>query len=110
MGCMELRVERPGMNLALDLARPLGRVSLPGLSHAGQQIPLLMEKVVLKELTLKGALGQVAEVGDAVRLINSRRYPIEKIATHVFPLEDTEKGIKLFMSGDPDCIRVALRP
>ena len=30
----------PGMNLALDLARPLGRVSLPGLPHAGQQVPL----------------------------------------------------------------------
>jgi threonine dehydrogenase-like Zn-dependent dehydrogenase len=100
----------PGMNLALDLARPLGRVSLPGLPHAGQQVPLLMEKVVLKELTLKGALGQVVEVTDAVRLINSRRYPIEKIATHVFPLEEAEKGMKLFMSGDPDCIRVALRP
>ncbi len=36
----------PGMNMALDLARPLGRVSLPGLPHAGQQLPLLMEKVV----------------------------------------------------------------
>lgn len=99
-----------GMNLALDLARPLGRVSLPGLPHAGQQIPLLMEKVVLKELTLRGALGQVAEVADAVRLINSRRYGVEKITTHVFPLEEAEKGMKLFMSGDSDCIRVALRP
>jgi len=100
----------PGMNLALDLARPLGRISLPGLPHAGQQVPLLMEKVVLKELTLRGALGQVAEVEDAVRLINSRRYPVEKITTHVFALEEAEQGMKLFMSGDPDCIRVALRP
>jgi threonine dehydrogenase-like Zn-dependent dehydrogenase len=33
-----------------------------------------------------------------------------KIATHVFPLEEAETGMKLFMSGDPDCIRVALRP
>jgi threonine dehydrogenase-like Zn-dependent dehydrogenase len=69
-----------------------------------------MEKVVLKELTLRGALGQVAEVADTVRLINSRRYPIEKIATHVFPLEEAEEGMKLFMSGHPDCIRVALKP
>ena len=51
-----------------------------------------------------------AEVADAVRLINSRRYAIEKIATHVFPLEKAEAGMKLFMSGDPECIRVALKP
>lgn len=99
-----------GINLALDLARPLGRVSVPGLPPAGEKIPMLMEKVILKELTLAGALGQVAEVADAVKIVNSRRYPIEKIATHVFPLEQAEEGMKLFMSGDPDCIRVALRP
>ncbi len=99
-----------GMNLALDLAKPLGRVSLPGLPHAGQEVPLLMEKVILKELTIRGALGQTAEVADAVRIINSRKYPVEKIATHVFPLEEAEMGMKLFMSHDPDCIRVALRP
>jgi len=80
------------MNLALDLARPLGRISLPGLPHAGQQVPLLMEKVVLKELTLKGALGQVAEVADAVRLITPADTPIEKIATHVFPWKRPKRG------------------
>lgn len=78
----------PGMNLALDLARPLGRVSLPGLPHAGQQVPLLMEKVVLKELTLRGALGQVAEVADSIKRCRFQRRILFPRVGHRFDLRD----------------------
>jgi hypothetical protein len=30
--------------------------------------------------------------------------------THVLPLERGEEGMRFFMEGRPDCIRVALRP
>jgi len=30
--------------------------------------------------------------------------------THTLPLERGEEGIRFFMAGQPECIRVALRP
>lgn len=100
----------PGFELGLELVRPLGRLVMAGVPH-GQRANLALQKVPLKEITILGALGQLySEVADAVKILNSRRYPIEKIVTHVFPMEKAEEGMKFFMSKDPSCIRVALKP
>ena len=93
-----------------DLLRPLGRYVLVGTTGGGKQIGMLTDRWVLYEITVKGGLGQAWNCEDAVAIINSRQYPIEKMITHVYPLEKGNDAMRFFMEGRPDCIRVALRP
>jgi threonine dehydrogenase-like Zn-dependent dehydrogenase len=96
--------------LAPDLLRPLGRCVLVGSMGSAKTAAMATDRWILKELTVRGGLGQAWNCEDAARIINGRQVAIEKIITHVLPLERGEEGMRLFMEGRPDCIRVALRP
>lgn len=96
--------------LGPDLLRPLGRYVLAGTTGGGRAVGLVTDRWVMRELTVRGGLGQSWNCEDAARIVNSRRYAIEKMITHVFPLERGDEAMRLFMEGRPDCIRVALRP
>ena len=52
-------------------------------------------KVVMKEVTIKGAIG-VTRTGyaNAIQLLESRRYDVEKMHTHDFDLRDAELAIR----------------
>jgi threonine dehydrogenase-like Zn-dependent dehydrogenase len=76
----------------------------------GRQVSLVTDTIVNKELQVIGGHGQAWEVEDAVRLLNARKYPIEKLITHRFPLQEAERAMALFMAAPKDCIRVALVP
>ena len=48
----------------------------------------------MKELTIKGMNGQdLVSVEPALRLIQSGKYPLEKMHTHTFSLDDAEKAV-----------------
>ena len=53
------------------------------------------DKVVMKEIQIRGAIG-VTSTGyrSAIRLIESHKYPLEKMHTHDFALRDAELAIK----------------
>jgi len=61
-----------------------------------KEVPgFVSDKVVLKELTIKGAMGVTWSAYDsAIRLIESGSVPIEKMHTHNFALEDAELAIR----------------
>ena len=46
----------------------------------------------------------------AARIVNSRRYPVEQMVTHTFPLCEAPAAIGLFKEGRDDVIHVALDP
>jgi threonine dehydrogenase-like Zn-dependent dehydrogenase len=96
--------------LAPDLLRPLGRCVLVGSMGGGKTAAMATDRWTLKELTIRGGLGQAWNCEDAARIVNSRRFAVEKMITHILPLERGEEGIRYFMVGHPECIRVALRP
>lgn len=98
-----------GIAMATDLLRPLGRCVVAGFPGA-QEVSLYSEKLVRKELTVKGGLGQAWNVEDAMRLINSRRLPIEKIITHRFPVTESVAAMDFFINRPDDCIRVSMGP
>ena len=61
-----------------------------------KEIPrFVSDKVMMKEITIKGAIG-VTRTGyaNAIRLLESRKYPIERMHTHDFPLEEAETAIR----------------
>ena len=80
---------------AVDMVRPKGTIILAGLKD-GAPVALASDRVVLKQLTLQGVGGHdSASVAAALRLIASRRYPLEKLCTHTLALAETERALAL---------------
>lgn len=96
-----------GIQIAPTLLRPLGRLMLAGVTGM-REIPFITDWIINKELTVVGGLGQSNDVEAAVGIINSGRFPIEKMITHVFPLDKAADGMQYFMEGHEDCIKCAL--
>jgi len=90
--------------------RPMGRYVLVGSMGGAKEVGLATDRWILYELTVRGGLGQAWNCEDAAQIVNSRRFALEKMITHVFPLERGEEALRFFMEGRPECIRVALRP
>jgi threonine dehydrogenase-like Zn-dependent dehydrogenase len=66
-----------------------GRVVLAGLK-GGKEIPLRTDLIINRALTVVGAFGVDARAyAEAIRIIESRRFPLEKLHTHTFGLHDT---------------------
>jgi len=97
------------MQLGLEAARPTARYVMIGTCGYGRT-PLVTDMIVFKELRVLGGLGQSWDTEPAVQIINSRRYPIEKMVTHVFPLERADEALHFFMDSPDQAVRVAIRP
>lgn len=96
---------------APKLVRPLGTIVIPGLT-GGKTVPLPTDEIVTKELRILGGLGQAWNVEAAVRLLEEQKYPVKKMATHILPLEEAERGLRLAaneIEGE-DPIKVVLTP
>ncbi len=80
---------------ALDFVRPGGRVILAGVKGFKAIPDFVSDKIVMKEISLQGAIGVTSSgYRSAIRLLESRRYPVEKIHTHDFALRDAELAIR----------------
>ena len=97
------------MQLGLELTRPAGRYVLAG-TCGYDAVPLITDMIVFKELQVLGGLGQSWDTEEAVKIINSRRYALEKLTTHVFPLEQADEAMRTFMIKRSEVIKVAIKP
>jgi threonine dehydrogenase-like Zn-dependent dehydrogenase len=95
---------------SLAIAKPGGTVMLAGMKGSGRTIPgFSSDMVMLKELTIKGMNGQdLVAVEPALRLIASRKYPLEKMHTHSFALEDAELAIQTLAGRVPGAASISL--
>ncbi len=79
---------------ALLAARHGGRVVLAGLK-GGKDIPVRTDLIINRALTVVGAFGVDARgYREAIRLIESGRFPLERLHTHTFGLDDVELAIE----------------
>jgi len=98
---------------AIDVARRGGRVVLGGTKGPKPVPNFISDKVVGKELTILGAFGVDWPAYEAaVRLIESGKYPLERMHTHTLPLEEAERGLALLAGSvqGEQAIHVALVP
>ncbi|MFQ5514104.1 MAG: zinc-binding dehydrogenase [Myxococcota bacterium] len=80
---------------ALDYVRPGGTVVLAGVKGFKPIPDFVSDKIVLKEIQIRGAIGVTYEAYErAIRLLESGRVPLEKMHTHEFPLREAEKAIR----------------
>lgn len=80
---------------SLDYVRMGGTVVLAGVKGF-QEIPgFVSDKVVMKEITIRGAIGVTSSgYANAIRLLERRNVPIERMHTHDFGLRDAELAIR----------------
>jgi threonine dehydrogenase-like Zn-dependent dehydrogenase len=80
---------------ALDYAAPGARVILAGTKGFRPIPEFVSDKLVLKEISLRGAMGVTSSgYRAAIRLIEAGRHPLAKLHTHDFALRDAELAIR----------------
>ena len=80
---------------AMAIAVRKGRIVVAGLKGQRSARELPVDDVIYKELTIRGVLSMpVDDTFRAVDVIESKRYPFEKMHTHSFPLEQAEDAIR----------------
>jgi 2-desacetyl-2-hydroxyethyl bacteriochlorophyllide A dehydrogenase len=80
---------------AISMVRPGGRVVLAGVKGNKAVPNFISDHVVMKEVNVMGAIG-VTSTGykAAIKLIESRKVPVEAMHTHDFALDDAERAIR----------------
>jgi threonine dehydrogenase-like Zn-dependent dehydrogenase len=98
---------------AIDAVRSGGTVVLAGLKGQGQAPTLDTDKVIFKEVTLRGAFSQGWQSYErALRILDENRYDLARLRTHDFALADADRAIQI-LSGEvagEDGICLALHP
>src|SRR5258707_549365 len=99
---------------AIAIAKPQATILFAGIKGSGKPIPgFSVDSVILKELTLRGVAGQDLRAYEpALRLIESKKYPLEKMCTPTFSLEEAERAV-LTLAGrtsDEASISVTITP
>ena len=98
---------------AVDMARRGGIIVLGGIKGMKAVPNFLSDKVVIRELTMMGALGvDYPSYEAAIRVIESGRYPLAEMHTHTLPLGEAEHGLRLLAREVPgeEAIHIALVP
>jgi threonine dehydrogenase-like Zn-dependent dehydrogenase len=102
---------------ALYYAAPGARIVLAGVKGFTAVPEFISDLVVMKELTIRGALGVTSRAyRSAIRLIESGQLDLRAMHTHDFPLEQAEHAIQLLageVAGETSihsCLRPDLRP
>jgi threonine dehydrogenase-like Zn-dependent dehydrogenase len=78
---------------AIELVKMMGRVVCIGVSGR-QKTPVDFDTLVVKGVHILADHAQAGNVKDAVRIINSRKYPIEKIHNFRYSLEDLPRALE----------------
>jgi len=77
---------------ALELVKPTGRVVTIGLS-GGKETPIKFDALVDKGVVILADAGQAGNWEDALRIINARKYAIEKISNFTYRLEELPRAL-----------------
>jgi threonine dehydrogenase-like Zn-dependent dehydrogenase len=101
------------LNHAVAIAVRKGRIVVAGLKGQRPTRALQADDIIYKELSIRGVLSMpVEETFRAIDLIQSGRYPFEKMHTYSFPLEQAEDAIRTLAGAVPGVnpIHIAIVP
>ncbi len=114
-GAFLVSVQTPPASLAhaVAMAARRARIVVAGLKGRRPTPDIHADDIVYKELTIRGVLSMPYEDFErAIRLLESRKYPFERLHTHSFPVEQAERAILTLAGrvGGPAAIHVAIVP
>ncbi len=82
-----------GIQAAIQIVRRVGRIVNIGIS-GGVETPIKFDDLVWKSVSIINGLGQAGNVDDAMKLIDTGKFPFEKINNFTYRLEDLAKAIE----------------
>jgi alcohol dehydrogenase len=98
-----------GRLLALRALRKGGTCVLIGMSP--DKLTLVPDDdIIFPEVTIIGSIMSGHGYEPAVKIIESGRYPVESIVTHVFPLEKIDEAFDTLIHRRGDPIKIVLNP
>jgi threonine dehydrogenase-like Zn-dependent dehydrogenase len=93
---------------AMEAVAHGGRIVLAGLK-GNEPIELVTDRLINKGVTVVGAYGVNADAYiEAIRIIESGRFPLERMHTHTFELADIQQAIEVL--GDGEGVHVCVCP
>jgi L-iditol 2-dehydrogenase len=98
----------PTVAQSLAVARPGGQVTWVG--NSAPEVPLPMQELVTRELTVRGAYGYVDEFVGAVEALAEGQIDASSIIERVAPLADGEALFKELAAGSLAAVKVVLTP
>ncbi|WP_375573081.1 alcohol dehydrogenase catalytic domain-containing protein [Ahrensia marina] len=97
-----------GVDAAIEIATPGATIVLQGLCGARPDQGFDLDRIVVNDLTLRGALGSPGIWPDVIDLIERGRIDPSLIVTHTLPLSDYAQAFEAVRSRE--AIKVILRP
>lgn len=98
---------------AVALVRKQGTVVVGGLSGNDALAPINIDSLVFNQVRLQGVYTKGSRAIEAgIRLIESRKYPLERMVTHRYPLERAAEAIRAIGGETPGVypIKAAIAP
>jgi alcohol dehydrogenase len=98
---------------SIDLVRRQGTVILGGLTGKDTLTPLSIDALVWNQIKLQGVFTKGAQaIHDAIKLIESGKYPLERIVTHRYPFAAADEAIRAIGGELEGCypIKAAVEP
>jgi L-iditol 2-dehydrogenase len=93
---------------SLAVVRTGGHITWIGNSQP--EVPVNMQQVVTRELTIRGTYGFAEEFGRAIQAIHSGRIDVTPLIERTAPLEDGPQLVHDLAKGTLDVAKVVLRP
>ena len=95
---------------AFDYARRGGTVTIVGLT--GDKVVSLNtdRQLVFKEIRLQTSYLSAWGYQGAIRIVESGRFPLEKLVTQVFPLSSVREALVFSHDRKDECVKAALAP
>lgn len=100
------------VELAIALARKGATILLASSKHGKPIAGFQSDLVVRNELTVKGVRGRdYQSVEEALQIIRSGRFPLERLRTHQFPITEVHQALRVLGERtDPAAIHVTVVP
>lgn len=96
--------------LGLGLLRPTGTMTIMGATGSGKTVQLdTYYELLLGEQRVQGSNLSGWAYEPAVSIINSKRFPLEKIVTHAFPPSELKKAIEYSANRTENAIKVVIK-
>lgn len=87
------------MDQGIKLARKGGTVILFGINEAAK-VQLNQAPIVFNELNIHGKFITKGTFPSAVKMIENKIIPVERLVTHRLPIQEVKKGLELMKSGE----------
>jgi len=111
---LEVTGSPSAVQASIDLVRRQGTLVLAGLTGSHTVTPLELDRLVWNEIRVQGVFTKGADaITAALHFLKTRgaRYPLERVVSHVYPLDEAERAIRAAGGeGGEDFIKAAIQP